>query len=171
MENKFFTFIAPYLSAIDDGKFFRKPLKRRSKMSERLRLLGVAFGFVALLAIAGCADTTVQGQAVSSRQSVPPLDKATAAKILSSMGYTDVTVAAVVQAPALPMGGTSDRVSLVVAAVRRKGQAKAINEGFLYDPDLGWFYHEPSLGSSTERETVILWTAEGYREVAAASPK
>lgn len=25
MENKFFTFIAPYLSAIDEGKFFRKP--------------------------------------------------------------------------------------------------------------------------------------------------
>jgi len=26
MQNKFFTFIAPYLSSIDDGKFFRKPL-------------------------------------------------------------------------------------------------------------------------------------------------
>lgn len=140
-------------------------------MSRFLGLLSVPLGFAAFGAIAGCSEPAAQVRAVSSAPSTPPLEKATAVAILTSMGYTDVTVAAVVQAPALPMGGTSDRVSLVVAAVRRDGQARAINRVFLYDLGLGWFYHEPSLDNSSERETVRLWTASGYRTIAAASPQ
>ncbi len=95
-----------------------------------------------------------------------PLDKESAAKLLGYMGYTKVSVAAVVQG----IGGkgiavfSSDAVAMVIAVGVRNDRETEINESFLYDNELGWFCYEFKMDHG--RVTVRQWTTAGYREIA-----
>jgi hypothetical protein len=93
----------------------------------------------------------------------PPLSKADALKIISSMGYQNVAIGGVIQGVGtLTLAAfSSSSVAMVVAYGEKDGQPQKIQETFFYDKDLGWFYYE----IDTNGKRVRLWTVNGYSEV------
>ena len=98
--------------------------------------------------------------------SPPPLTKSAAEQMLSTMGYYDVKVGAVVQG--LPMLG-SRNAALVLAVGRRDGASVKIERSLLYDDDLGWFEYEYDIADRQRDPTsptrLRFWTAKGYSQV------
>ena len=107
-----------------------------------------------LVSIGACSANAQQG-------SVRALDKATAAKILTSMGYTNVVVGAVIKSVGgMGMGAFSSESAVMVLAIgNRGGGTKRIQESMFYDSELGWFYFEPD-----QQTRLRVWSASGYKE-------
>jgi hypothetical protein len=96
------------------------------------------------------------------------LEKTDATKLLGTMGYTDVTVAAVIhgqhrrgdmQHP--PMSG--DSLATIIAMGKLKGSPQQIEQNVFYDKDIGWFFYE-----LTNAE-LRLWTVSGYKAITSSS--
>ena len=108
------------------------------------------------------------------------LDRATASKILTGMGYQSVVIGAVVQgvgggtfdvvtvtpgagAQLTPAAGTfnGDNVSMVFAVGIRNGEVTTIKETFFYDLEVGWFFVE----FRQDKQSLGMWTVSGYKEL------
>lgn len=100
-----------------------------------------------------------------------PFTKSQAAQLLSSMGYKDVEVGAIV----LGLGqqyqenlsgdrgmvdiGGGQNIARVLAIGREKdGKPQRIILTFYYDTEIGWFYHV------YDDKKLRMWTLSGYKE-------
>lgn len=103
----------------------------------------------------------------------PPLDKVTAAKILGFMGYTDITVKAVLQGiGGMGMGAfSSTSTALVLADATQKETRMGRQQTFVYDTDLGWFCFEVPSGPNDDDKRLRIWTVKGYQETTPAPVK
>lgn len=96
------------------------------------------------------------------------LDKATAARIISSMGYQNVTIGAVLEGVGeMGMGG-SENTAVVLAVGIRNGQSQKIQQSYYYDADLGWFFFEYQ--DIAEGKHLVVWTASGVKSIRPAPP-
>ena len=97
------------------------------------------------------------------------LSKADATKILVSMGYTNVVIAALMPGTGSGASGTyfSPNVATVIAYGERDGSPQQIIQALFYDKDLGWLNFEVDTGNRRVR----LWTTTGYQELKPAGNK
>lgn len=121
---------------------------------------------IALIALLVLGVVALAAVSPSSRQDVPQLDKATAAKIITFMGWKDVSIGAIYE-----LTGSQ----WVIGVGDRRGAGDAFQYGFNYDSDLGWFFSEvqdatPHFGSRPDEPWVRLWTENGYKEIKPKSP-
>jgi hypothetical protein len=84
--------------------------------------------------------------------------KQEAAKLLTSMGYEDVIIGAVVEG--IPVLGGHNGAT-VVGICRREGKIQKIEASLNYDSDMGWFYYEFDEPVTKLR----LWSSSGYSEI------
>lgn len=130
----------------------------------------VARAFLMLCAfLAASCSTPLTGLPEST------LDKATAQKILESMGYADVTVGAIVQgATHSGLGGVvggATGTALVLGVGVRAGKSQKLEYTLMRDAEVGWFYSEFIDDPQTPGSSVLrMWDKESYREVR-PSPK
>src|SRR5438128_2476719 len=115
---------------------------------------------VAIVALSFVLASIVAAARLSAAPDVKPLDKAMAAKIITSAGYGDVVVVAVIQGAAIGRGGSlavGENGCTVLGIGRLEGKVKEIQEIFFYDTDLGWFFYRYDEKTGDERFRV--WTA------------
>jgi hypothetical protein len=128
---------------------------------------------VGLTVITGCSSTTA-----ATPPAWKPLDKATAAKLITFMGYQNVNVAAVIHGiarmPGAVGGGvdSSDSVALVVGSAVLAGKAQGFSLSLFFDKDLGWFYYQDQISyfDGSSKGLLRLWTEQGYREIPTLAP-
>jgi len=120
----------------------------------------VAIAAIAIIALIATTFSPLPTQAVTP--DIKRLDKATAAKIIASMGYDDVYVGAVIHGIGeIRMGAFSnDSVAFVLAVGNRDGKSKKIRETLFYDAERGWLYFEYQ--EKAGKQVLCLWTSSGF---------
>jgi hypothetical protein len=116
-----------------------------------------------LIWLAMCTVTISQGRLHAGDPK--PFARSQAVQLLTSMGYKDVRVGAIVHGFA-PMTG-SQNVATVVAIGHRDGKLHKLERHFFYDDEIGWFSYEydGSEMKGTPTTKLRMWTLSGYREV------
>jgi hypothetical protein len=95
-----------------------------------------------------------------------PLTKAQAVQLLQIMGYKAVEIGAIVQQMGALAG--AQNVATVIAIATRDGKTVKLEQGFFYDTEIGWFFHEfDDAGSSglASPTKLRMWTLSGYKEL------
>jgi hypothetical protein len=109
---------------------------------------------------------------------VKPLDKESASKILGAMGYSKVTVGAIIGGDSLEPGASRR----VLAVGILSGKEAKIDATLSYDNELGWIHFEFALtdargqaidpnmppgfgGGDASRVKLRIWSAAGYKEI------
>lgn len=121
---------------------------------------------VASMCLIAATSAAIAQRAPAAPQSAPtvsvrPLDKATAARILTFMGYEKVVVGVIVQGFRKDGGDGGVSVTWVLALGVRGGRRSEISEQFFYDSTLGWVFFQ----TNGDDGPIRIWSAAGYSEV------
>ncbi|HEY8668857.1 MAG TPA: hypothetical protein VIL86_19575 [Tepidisphaeraceae bacterium] len=115
---------------------------------------------------------------IARGEEIKPLDRDTATKILGAMGYSKVTVGAIVGGGALDPGASRRVLGVGI----QSGKEAKIETTFSYDNDLGWIYFEfkmtgargqaidpnmpPGFGGGDAAKIMLrIWSTAGYKEI------